>query len=305
MDHAPGDGLKFHCAGREKAELALAAAQETDLEPKFLEYLLDLLANANCLHTDSGADGLPGTDNPLAEFYASVGQDPGHNLSTLAAAKTVIVTPESRREALTGVLRAAGLGVDIRAIAPGHACRAALDGIKEQIGGETGSLVAWNFPYRSPFARLLNDLALETSIPILFGTCEGLTGRIGPYVIPRNTACLECFNNRLLANGGAPERTSYEQYRARHTDTVPESWPVHPLFLDAVERLFVLELSQIVMNMPPRTIGAVLEYGFADSSLRTRPVLRVPRCEACHPARPPRIPWEVKFPAPVVKGGGE
>jgi bacteriocin biosynthesis cyclodehydratase domain-containing protein len=291
--------------GGPKSELAAAASEQSGLQPKFLEYLLDLLSNSNCLYEGTGEVDTPLADEPLAEFYASVGQDPAHNLEMLAAARPVIAAPVSRRESLSDALRAGGLSADLVDIHPGTSCAAALAQIRMLPGGSTPLLIGWDFPYRSPFARLLNDLALELSMPALFGACEGLTGRIGPYIIPRNTPCLECFNSRMLANAGVQERTAYAECRARDTDAVAAPWPAHPLFHDAIERLFVLELSQILLGLPPRTIGGVVEYSFADGSIVRRPVYKVPRCEACYPPKPPRIPWNVKFPAPVVKEGSE
>jgi bacteriocin biosynthesis cyclodehydratase domain-containing protein len=291
-------------SGGQKSELAAAASEHSGLQPTFLEYLLDLLSNSNCLYEAPEATDTPLTGEPLAEFYASLGQDPAQNLATLAAARPVIAAPVSRRDSLSQALRAGGLSAEVVDIRPGTSCEAALAPIRALPGGSTTFLIGWDFPYRSPFARLLNDLALELSTPVLFGGCEGLTGRIGPYIIPRNTPCLECFNSRILANSGVQERTAYAECRARDTDSVAAPWPAHPLFHDAIERLFVLELSQILLGLPPRTIGGVVEYGFADGSTVRRPVYKVPRCEACYPAKPPRIPWNVKFPAPVVKGRG-
>jgi hypothetical protein len=222
--------------GGQKSELAASASEQSGLEPKFLEYLLDLLSNSNCLYEGSEAVDTPPADAPLAEFYAAVGLDPEETLETLAAARPVIAAPVSRRESLSGALRAGGLSAELVDVHPGTSCAAALAQIKMLRGGSAAFLIGWDFPYRSPFARLLNDLALELSTPVLFGGCEGLTGRIGPYIIPRNTPCLECFNSRMLANAGVQERTAYAQGRARDTDAVAAPWPAHPLFHDVIER---------------------------------------------------------------------
>ena len=64
-------------------------------------------------------------------------------------------------------------------------------------GGECtrGPIVVWDVPWRMPFARLLNDLAIDRDRRLLLGVCEGAVGRLGPYVLPRNTACLECVQS--------------------------------------------------------------------------------------------------------------
>ena len=292
-------------AGGEKDVVTAAASKTTQLEQSFLEYLIGLLENANCLYEESEPVHLTVAQATLAEFYASAGQDPVPTLATLAAARPVIAAPESARDSLADALGIAGISADFADIPNGSSCDAAVACFEERLADSAGILVAWDFPYRSPFARRLNDLALKLSVPALFGACEGLSGRIGPYVVPRNTPCLECLNNRLLANAGAPERIAYEQYRSNHANAIPAPWPTHPLFRDAVERLFVLELVQILLNRPPRTIGGLLELSFAEASIERHPVYKVPRFEACYPKRPPRLPWQVKFAAPTVKGGGE
>jgi hypothetical protein len=71
-------------SGAERAELVKGAAEQAGLEASFLEYLVDLLLRTNCLFLESKLpSGWPGRE-ALAEFYASLGEDPNAVFSTLA-----------------------------------------------------------------------------------------------------------------------------------------------------------------------------------------------------------------------------
>lgn len=289
--------------GGERQDVVCKAMDTTGLEGAFLHYLVELLLQNDCLYPEGveppRAAGMV-EQAMLAEFYASLGNDPSAALAALAAVQPVVITPAAASHDLAQILHSSGLAAEVVPIAPGLSCAVALAEIKGRMPSLPALLVSWNFSYRSPFARLLNDLAIEERCPILFGACEGIIGRIGPYVIPRNTACLECCNSRLLAHAGSPELRALAEYRARYQDLIPAPWPTHPTFHDAMTRLFVLELTHIVMKRPPRTIGGIIEHSFTDSVAQRHPIYKLPRCPACHAARPERIAWDAPFPAPVI-----
>jgi bacteriocin biosynthesis cyclodehydratase domain-containing protein len=273
------------------------AAAETQLTEPFVLYVLETLGRSNCLI--DVPDGAPPDDDPIDAFYGYASEDPARLRADLAAARPLLVhfgainAPRLARES--------GLDATTQiAIAPGTACHEVLDEIAENLV-DASMLVVWGLPYRLGLTASLNDLAIEHDKPVLFGACEGLVGRVGPYVIPRNTACLECATSRQLAHAGAPEQRTLPAYRARHRDIVPAPWPTHPVFEQAVLAQFVLELTRIVGRLGAQTIGGMLEYRFGDGCAERHTVLRVPRCPACHPARPARLPWDAIFPAPVVK----
>ena len=290
----------------ERSELVRRAAEAAELEPNFVDYLVEMLLQTKCLYWEAKPVATESDHQAeLAEFYASIGEDPSSALFSLAALRPLVVAPAGGAADLSTLLGAGGVTAEVVALSPGTTCEDALTQIKAHMETTPRLMVSWNFPYRLPFARSLNDLSLELGIPILFGACEGVIGRVGPYVIPRNTACLECLNKRLLAHAGSAEMQAFAGYRVRHRDSIAAPWPAHPVFRDAVARLFALEISQIALNLPSQTMGGVIEYSYTDGSVRRHPVFKVPRCEACYAARPRRIPWNARFPAPVVKDGGQ
>lgn len=288
-----------------REELVRLTAPVIGGEVGFVEYVLTMLDRSRCLYSAPPAPDEGEGPTALGNFYSSLGDDPSSVLSTIGAHRVVVVEPADTDEGLGPLLRDAGLSGDVVTVKAGMTCGEAMTMVTGALEPVPASLVCWNLPYRLPFVQLLNGLAIEHRIPALFGACEGIVGRVGPYVLPGKTACIECTRLRLLSNAGPPELALTGQYRARYEDRLPEPKPVHPLFVGAVARLFILELAQIALGQPPQTIGGFFEYVFPNGSGQRRPVHRVPSCAACVPSQPRRFAWDVRFPAPVVKNVAE
>jgi bacteriocin biosynthesis cyclodehydratase domain-containing protein len=271
--------------------------------PQFLDWLLDLLKNSHCLAFDNEEADIPAGHEALAQFYSSLGADFTTIFAQLRNTRVIVVTPFAGSPEVTAVLCAAGFEAEVVAIDTETTTAGALAMVERRFGPGPATLASWGFPYRLPFARRLNDFALERGSQLLFGGIEGAVGRIGPLVIPGASACLECAVRRLLSHAGPPELQATVAYRARNEDRVPAPWPSHPLFHDALLRFFVLELIQVVRVLPPRSFGGLIEYSLSDGQVERRPVYRVPRCPACSGSRPERVAWDAQFPAPSVKGG--
>lgn len=286
-------------SGAERSEVVPSAAVAADLDPAVIEYLMESLLSSKCLVL-----GRPEAAGPLYDFHAYVSDAPDDLADRLAAARCVLLQPTGDPGGLAEALRGIDVGVDIVEAAPGAATAPILGALAEAL--ESSSVLGcWNLPYRSPFARQVNELALAGTVPVLFGSCEGVVGRVGPFVIPKNTACLECLNQRLLTHAGGPELRAYQQYRLHNDEVVPPVWPMHPLFVRAVAGLFAVELLEVAMGRPSVTSGGFVEYRFGDAAAERHPVVRIPGCSACRPQSPRRVAWDVRVPAPAVKGATE
>jgi len=286
-------------SGAERSEVVPPAAAAADLDPAVIEYLIESLLGSSCL-----ALGRPEVTGPLHEFHAYVSDSPDDLADRLAAARCVLLQPAGDPGGLADALRGLDLRVDIVEAAPGAATAPIIGALAEALESST-VLGCWNLPYRSPFARQVNELALAGTVPVLFGSCEGVVGRVGPFVIPQNTACLECLNQRLLTHAGGPELRAYQQYRLHNDEVVPPVWPMHPLFVRAVAGLFAVELLEVAIGRPSVTSGGFVEYRIGDGAAERHSVVRVPGCNACRPQSPRRVAWDVRLPAPAVKGAAE
>ncbi len=277
------------------------AAACAGLKPGFVAYLLNLLQSSQCLYWSEPSSTAVG-DAALARYFASVGETPHENMRLLEQAALAVVAAEEHAAALRAALDSAGLASEVHGFASGTSVEEVEHALAAKPDQATTAIVAWGFPYESPVARVINRTAAR-GVPALFGTCEGQIGRIGPYFIPGSTPCLECLTSRLLSNAGQDELRRWEAYRLRHAHAVPECRPVHPALRTALASLFVLEIEDIVLARPPRTLGGILELSLAERTLQRRPVLKAPRCDACSAAVPPRFAWDVRFDSPMVKGG--
>ena len=283
--------------GAERDSVVEEVASATSLEPDFVRYVVKILESSRCLYGS-------GKENELldrrASFDALLGDDVAETHRRLAETKVLVIGASGIEQAGNAVADA-GLSVDVVELEPGTTIEKASSLVGAALDAGPDLAIAWGFPYRLPFARMLNDVALERRARVLFGVCEGIVGRVGPYVMPGNTACLECANLRFLANAGGPELKAVSAHRVTLGDRLPDPWPAHPLFEGAVARFLALEAAQIAGGLPPSTIDAILEYSYPQGFVERRPVLRVPRCPSCRPRRPQRLAWDVRFGASEIK----
>ncbi|MDQ3964529.1 MAG: TOMM precursor leader peptide-binding protein [Actinomycetota bacterium] len=283
--------------GRERASIIGEVATATSLEPEFVDYVVGVLENSQCVYSDeNGRDRV----DRLGAFDALLGDDPTEAARGRAESTVLVVRPEGV-EALESSTADAGISVETVELEVGTTTEKARSLVRDGLDAGPDLAVAWGFPYRLPFARMLNALALEQRASILFGTCEGIVGRVGPFVMPGNSACLECANLRMLANAGGPEVRAVAAHRVKLGDRLPEAWPAHPVFEGAVARFMVLEAAEIAAGRPSSTIGGILEYSFPLGRPVRRPIYRVPRCDACGGDRPRRLAWDVRMGAPEVR----
>jgi bacteriocin biosynthesis cyclodehydratase domain-containing protein len=277
---------------------------DNNLEPGFVSYLFEMLAASHCLYWSESEPKATNHGETLWDYFASIGESPAEMKELLAAVRPVVLTSESGRQTLVDALNLCGISADVLPLLPGTSVREIASELRSHFNATSGLVVSWDFPYRSPAAQVINQTSME-GIPVLFGACEGLVARIGPYVIPMSTPCLECLNSRLLSHGGAEELSCFTAYRLRHQHVVQQPKPTHPVFLSSVAGFLVLELMQILLRRPPRTLGGIVEYGLADGSVVRRSLFKVPRCAACRTAQPPRLAWNVTFESPRVKGNSD
>ncbi len=279
------------------ADLIAGAAEQTGEDPGLAAYVFEMLQSTHCLYwPDTEVVQQP---DALSDYFASTGEDPGPARMRLQAARPVILACEAGCRALEEALSDSAIHGRLIPVSPGTPVAQAVAEAQSRID-EQGPIVSWGFAYRSAIAAALNEAAM-LGVPALFGACEGLIGRIGPYVIPRSTACLVCFNSRLLSHAGSEELSCFTARRLHSDEIAGAAPPTHPAFLKAIAALFVLELTQILLKRPPRTLGGVLEHSLTEGSAVRRTVLKAPHCPACRRAVPPRFAWNATFTSPTVK----
>jgi|SRR5215213_3188124 len=127
--------------------------------------------------------------------------------------------------------------------------------------------------------RSLNEYAVRSGIPFLPVVLRDHVGEIGPFVIPGETACLECLRARQNSNHADPGI-----YRGTEAPSVAGCWTVghHPAMAAMIGDVVVMELTkQFSPRLPHRNVGMLIEIKLLEPSISRRKVLKIPRCAIC------------------------
>lgn len=139
-----------------------------------------------------------------------------------------------------------------------------------------------------PRPDLLSDLnrrAHDAETAWLVGQIHGLDGFVGPTVFPGETACYECFRERMLANvefGNDAYRSDYAE-KATAMGLLP--------LAQILAGYLTLDAFHLLVDDVGFTAGSVLHFDFFDFSVESNEVLKLPRCDACgrDPGSPQRF----------------
>jgi bacteriocin biosynthesis cyclodehydratase domain-containing protein len=147
------------------------------------------------------------------------------------------------------------------------------------------------------FFETVNAVCLNARKPWLHLAIEGTKALLGPTFIPYQSACYVCYGKRLASN--APDLQTHLAYR-RHLENELESGnegEFLPLWT-ALAAQAAMEISRNLSGFaPPTTIGRIYEIPATSPVAVGHDVLRLPRCPACRPKRPPREAWDSTSPS--------
>jgi molybdopterin-synthase adenylyltransferase len=200
-------------------------------------------------------------DPYLAPFYNR--KDLGMSRAHALAKRLLDVSPALSCTEVTG------------ALADDAAVRSALDGCDFVVNClDQGQL---------SLAYKLNRVCLELGTSSIFGAATGLEVRVGPLVVPGETACFMCYQMRLTACAQRPEEAlrfqSYLDRRKRDDSARHENLACGPnicgqlLSLDTVKHLSGI--------LEPSLRGRLFVLNLAQLTASTHHVLRKPWCPAC------------------------
>lgn len=130
----------------------------------------------------------------------------------------------------------------------------------------------------------LNHLTNKHTIPWTMGRVLGYDGIVGPTVFPGETACLECFERRVLSNAPAPDK--YRAVRtgkgpAKHNKRLAEV-SLRP-FDRMVAGMVSMDLLHLLSDGTGFTAGRAVLIESLGLSMHADRVLKAPRCDVCGP----------------------
>jgi bacteriocin biosynthesis cyclodehydratase domain-containing protein len=128
--------------------------------------------------------------------------------------------------------------------------------------------------------RRWNAFCVDRELRFLPVLLQDLVGSIGPLVIPGETACLECLRARQNSHLEDPASQRAAELRAEEGR---KTVAFHPLMVSVLGEVAAFELLKYFAGIPEWRVGCLLEMSLLAGSLRSRRVLKVPRCAVCSP----------------------
>jgi bacteriocin biosynthesis cyclodehydratase domain-containing protein len=136
--------------------------------------------------------------------------------------------------------------------------------------------------------RAANEACLAAGVAWLpVGAYDGAVLRVGPLMIPGQTACADCLLRRLAANVA---------YAEVHDDVVEApAAPTPPALRSWAHSVATLLLVQWIANRDAQIPGRLFSLVPDGMTIRQAHVLRVPRCHTCTSTdfTPAAAPWGV------------
>lgn len=130
-------------------------------------------------------------------------------------------------------------------------------------------------------ALLLNRLALQHDCPFLWGAVDGPALFVGPFTLPRQSSCYQCFETRVMMN--LREYKSYQLYKHALAEgqVLHKAPPLAPALTDILCGHLAMEAMNYLLTGTAFTVGKTLCLYLPSMEFSFNEVLKVPDCPAC------------------------
>lgn len=272
---------------------ALIGTVEPALRPEAAE-LLSILSQRGFL-----ADG-PASSDPMHNRLASwglAGADAKAAQARLAAARIGVAGIGSVATALTRALIDGGVGECTR-IDPAHT--------PEPDAGPTPTMIVLASDRMSlAGVDAVNRMSQQDGVPWLLVRIDRTTALIGPYVVPGQTACFTCYEQRARANADHPREHEalFQTWRQIRDGAGPS--PIPPEYAAILGNWVALDLMRaIALGRNAAAAGRIISLDLQSLTSASREILRLPRCPDCSRQRtwPLTRIWDIPKAAPTEGG---
>jgi len=152
-------------------------------------------------------------------------------------------------------------------------------------------LIACHDSIGHSFFEGINALCLETGTRWMHVAIEGTTGLMGPTIIPHQSACYVCYEDRCAAN--VPDLESQRIYKSQQRSGNNNEGIYDPLW-SILAGQTALEVARVVSGFaPPQTIGRLYEFKVTTPVVVGHDVFRLPRCSVCNARGPKNQAWDL------------
>jgi bacteriocin biosynthesis cyclodehydratase domain-containing protein len=228
----------------------------------------------------------------LTQFLFHYVSNPVGSLALLKSAKVSVIGSHSLRAFIQDSLR--GVGID-----PKTEIQTILDtssnnngsGLTDAIKNLDFLIVCQENPNPVLFKKI-NSICLEEGVRWLQVAIEGTTARVGPTVIPHQSACFICYQRR--ADSNRPDLDNNLAYRNQlECSETFSNEGLFPPLNSVIAGQVALEVVRLITGFAPaKTIGRFFEFNATSPTVVGHEVLRLPRCPACISQNPKMEAWD-------------
>ena len=294
--------------GRSTVGELMDAVPEQD-RPELAE-LLGLLLRRGLL-----ADGMPSGTGHDDAYWSLFEATPGDAAARLRAATVLIAGLGGVGRAVARLLATGGIGrlllLDPRPVAQAVASElaatgaetvpiiAGLDGLDclDRILGDASLVILAGDTMSLAGYDRINQACLQHGTPWTSARIDRTRGIVGPFVVPRQTACFTCYELRSRANAEFPRdhEALHRHWKQAAAPSAP--WPGLAAFAEMLGACVALDAQRMLgLGSLSAFLGRVLHWDAHGCEQRFHPLLKLPRCPACSRTRerPLERIWDIR-----------
>jgi ribosomal protein S12 methylthiotransferase accessory factor len=231
--------------------------------------------------------GLEAHGAHLARMLAQIGVgavrlvDP-HPLEAGHLALASLTKPESAGLSLQVAVAHALAPFDVRVECEGDAVELDAARVRSIVDGCDIAFGCWDQTFLAA-SHWLNQAAIETGVPVLFGELRASSTITGPLLLPGRSACWMCYRMRSIACAPDFEQAmSFEEHLDRTRRPRLASRASLPALPELLASSMALETLRVLLGLhPPIHVDSVSEYDAMSGAVQNHPVLAVPNCPVC------------------------
>jgi bacteriocin biosynthesis cyclodehydratase domain-containing protein len=142
--------------------------------------------------------------------------------------------------------------------------------------------------------RELNRGAIANRDTILFASLDRFNIRVGPLVVPGETACFECYHHRLRSQ--LHFQREFDARTERRHLIGGASAPSSVITRAGAALVCTSVIGFVFQHMSLGRPNVLIEQDLLSNSLLSQPILKLPRCPVCGPGRTESLQRDVYSP---------
>jgi bacteriocin biosynthesis cyclodehydratase domain-containing protein len=281
--------------GRHTVDEIVALAGD-DVLPTTIFFLLKLLHGQGLLQTGLGTGALD--EHAQARWRGQLRfldhfvTDASNAHAMLANSRVGLVGSAGLRDALSSSLR--DIGIDRLSELDAQRMREAESRWIDSLG-DLDLVVACESSSSFGLFEAINRACLVSRTRWLCVSVSGTSARLGPTIVPHQSACHTCLEIRLSTHQGDAEAYAAFRRKIDAPGCAVDEGSLAP-FHSAIAAQAALEVMRLLTGFsPPVTVGRFYEFTARSPATDSHDVFRLPRCPSCSRRRTLSQAWDREF----------